>query len=64
MVIVVGTGGIGLMQVQIIHRPGAHHGYDDVNSYFDWFDTQFGEFLNVADRLASSITITCVGWLQ
>lgn len=32
------TGG----KVQIIHRPGAHHGFDDVNSYFDWFDTQFG----------------------
>ena len=29
-------------QIRLIHRPGAHHGFDDVNSYFDWFDVQFG----------------------
>ena len=23
-------------------RPGQHHGYVDVNTYFDWFDHAFG----------------------
>lgn len=28
--------------LRIIHRPGDHHGFDDVNTYFDWFDYGFG----------------------
>ena len=27
--------------LRIIHRPGDHHGFDDVNTYFDWFDDGF-----------------------
>lgn len=35
----------------IIHRPGDHHGFDDVNTYFDWFDAGFGR-LNLNFELA------------
>jgi hypothetical protein len=27
--------------IRTIARPGDHHGYDDVHSYFDWFDHTF-----------------------
>jgi hypothetical protein len=27
--------------LRIIHRPGNHHGFVDVESYFDWFDRAF-----------------------
>ena len=26
----------------LIYRTGDHHGYDDVHTYFDWFDMAFG----------------------
>jgi hypothetical protein len=25
-----------------IYRYGQHHGFDDVTTYFDWFDKAFG----------------------
>ena len=28
--------------LRVIHRPGDHHGFDDVSTYFDWFDYGFG----------------------
>eukprot|EP01047_Picozoa_sp_COSAG01_P083677 COSAG01_NODE_17611_length_1137_cov_1.514451_1_plen_313_part_00 len=29
-------------KLRLIHRPGDHHGFDDVNTYFDFFDASFG----------------------
>lgn len=37
---------------RIIHRPGDHHGFDDVNTYFDWFDKAF-------ERLTTGLPL---GW--
>lgn len=28
-------------KIRLIHRPGDHHGFDDVNTYFDFFDAAF-----------------------
>ena len=29
-------------RLRMIHRPGDHHGFNDVHTYFDWFDAAFG----------------------
>jgi pimeloyl-ACP methyl ester carboxylesterase len=40
--------------LRIIHRPGDHHGFDDVNTYFDWFDYGFG-------RLSTEFSLSWTG---
>ena len=40
--------------LRIIHRPGDHHGFDDVSTYFDFFDYGF-------DRLYSSFPLSWSG---
>eukprot|EP00935_MAST-01C_sp_MAST-1C-sp1_P000248 g248.t1 len=37
--------------LRTISRPGDHHGYDSIHSYFDWFDRTFGR-LTAGFRLA------------
>jgi hypothetical protein len=34
--------GAGEQSLTILHRPGDHHGYVDVHTYFDFFDHHFG----------------------
>ena len=40
--------------LRIIHRPGDHHGFDDVNTYLDFFDYGFG-------RLSKAFPLSWVG---
>ena len=40
--------------LRLIHRPGDHHGFDDVNTYFDWFDFGF-------NRLNRNFPLSWVG---
>ena len=37
--------------LRIIHRPGDHHGFDDINTYIDYFDYGFGRLSKFSPQL-------------
>ena len=41
-----------------LYRPGQHHGYVDISTYFDWYDKAFGRRSGYADALVSRGTRT------
>ena len=41
-----------------IYRYGGHHGYDDVTTYFDWFDRAFGRVTGYGAALAAEGLLT------
>ena len=49
--------------IHVMHRPGDHHGFIDVDAYFDWFDYVFGRLspnfpLAWAGQSSSSMNIS------
>eukprot|EP00912_Choanoflagellata_sp_UC4_P000645 UC4_evm3s399 len=47
-------------RLRIIHRPGDHHGFDSVNSYFDYFDHHFARLSTSFDLGYSQVSKTNV----